>query len=80
MNAIASALHDTPNDVWHRFSRDQGLDFDHFKSFIPIQRYGTGDEIAGATMFLCSDAAGFIVGEVLVCDGGWTIPAPGSFG
>lgn len=80
INAIASALHDTPGDVWHRFAAAQGLDFDHFKSFIPLQRYGTAAEIAGATMFLCSEASGFIVGEVLVCDGGWTIPAPGSFG
>lgn len=80
INAIASALHDTPGDVWHRFSESQGLDFDHFKDFIPLKRYGTADEIVGATMFLCSDASGFVVGEVLVCDGGWTISAPGSFG
>lgn len=80
INAIASALHDTPNDVWHRFSQAQGLDFDHFMNFIPIQRYGSAAEIAGATMFLCSAESGFIVGEVLVCDGGWTISAPGSFG
>jgi len=80
INAIASALHDTPGDVWHRFSKDQGLDFDAFKGFVPLERYGTAAEICGATMFLCSDAAGFVVGEVLACDGGWTIPAPGSYG
>lgn len=80
INAIASALHDTPGDVWHRYSEEQGIDFDAFKGYIPLLRYGTADEIAGVTMFLCSDASGFVVGEVLVADGGWTIPAPGSFG
>ena len=80
INAIASALHDTPGDVWHRFSESQGLDFDHFKEFIPLKRYGTAEEILGVTMFLRSDASGFVVGEVLVCDGGWTIPSPGAFG
>jgi NAD(P)-dependent dehydrogenase (short-subunit alcohol dehydrogenase family) len=79
INAIASALHDTPGDVWHRYSTTMGIDFDHFKGFVPLKRYGTADEIVGATMFLCSDASGFVVGEVLVCDGGWTISAPGSF-
>ena len=80
IDAIASALYDTPNDVWHRFSETQGLDFDHFMSFIPVKRYGSAAEIPGATMFLCSEASGFVVGELLVCDGGWTIPAPGSSG
>ena len=38
---------------------------------IPLNRYGTVDEIADAVAFLCSDAARFINGQVLAVDGGF---------
>jgi 3-oxoacyl-[acyl-carrier protein] reductase len=36
----------------------------------PLQRLGDPDDVAGAVRFLCSDAASFITGEVLLVDGG----------
>jgi 3-oxoacyl-[acyl-carrier protein] reductase len=36
----------------------------------PLGRFGTADDVAGAVRFLCSDAAAFITGEVLLVDGG----------
>jgi NAD(P)-dependent dehydrogenase (short-subunit alcohol dehydrogenase family) len=36
----------------------------------PIGRAGTPDDIAGAVLYLASDAAGFITGQTLVIDGG----------
>lgn len=37
---------------------------------VPLRRLGTRDEIADLAIFLCSDAASYINGTVLVCDGG----------
>ena len=37
---------------------------------VPLQRLGTGDDIANAALFLVSDAASFITGANLIVDGG----------
>lgn len=37
----------------------------------PAGRAGTPDEVAGLIQYLCSDAAGFITGEIISQNGGW---------
>ena len=37
---------------------------------IPLGRFGTVEDVAGAIAFLASDEAAYITGQVLVVDGG----------
>jgi NAD(P)-dependent dehydrogenase (short-subunit alcohol dehydrogenase family) len=37
----------------------------------PMRRFGTPEEVAGAAVFLASDAASFITGTTLAVDGGY---------
>jgi 3-oxoacyl-[acyl-carrier protein] reductase len=39
---------------------------------IPLGRFGTPDEVAAAAVFLCSEPAGFVTGEIVAVDGGRT--------
>lgn len=40
---------------------------------VPVSRIGLPEEIAELALFLMSDAANYIVGQTLVCDGGYTL-------
>lgn len=39
---------------------------------IPLGRMGTPDEIAAAVLWLCSPGAGFMIGQIIAPDGGYT--------
>jgi 3-oxoacyl-[acyl-carrier protein] reductase len=40
------------------------------KKMIPLGRFGSPKDVAAAVQFLCSDAAAYITGQVLMVDGG----------
>jgi len=40
---------------------------------VPSNRLGKPEEIANAVLWLCSDMASFVVGHILVVDGGYSI-------
>jgi len=39
---------------------------------IPLGRFGTGQDLAGAVVYLASDASAYVTGSVLVIDGAYT--------
>ncbi len=39
---------------------------------VPLGRFGKAEEIAGAAVFLASDASSFMLGEEITIDGGWS--------
>jgi NAD(P)-dependent dehydrogenase (short-subunit alcohol dehydrogenase family) len=46
---------------------------DQFTGMIPLRRFAKKSELADLALFLCSDAAHYITGTVMVCDGGQSL-------
>ena len=68
VNAIA------PGYVKTEIASTEYQEYRHYwKDEVPMQRYGSPDEIAPAALYLASDASSFMTGEVMVIDGGYTL-------
>jgi 2-deoxy-D-gluconate 3-dehydrogenase len=68
VNAIAPGYIATDNT---RALRDDPVRATAILERIPAGRWGSAADLAGATVFLASDAAAYIHGTVLPVDGGW---------
>jgi NAD(P)-dependent dehydrogenase (short-subunit alcohol dehydrogenase family) len=67
VNALLPGLTET------KFSKvliDNEAIYNYALSQIPMKRHAQPDEIAGAVLYLVSDAASFTTGAAIVCDGG----------
>ncbi len=69
VNAIAPGLIQT--DFSEYFWKDEGRRT-QYESAMPIGRVGQAEEIGGMALYLASDEASFVTGQVLVVDGGMT--------
>lgn len=68
VNAVAPGYVETDNT---EALRNDPVRYAELTARIPAGRWGQPDDIAGAVVFLCSEAARFVHGHALVVDGGW---------
>lgn len=68
VNAIAPGYMATDNT---QALRDDPTRSAEILGRIPAGRWGTPEDLAGAIIFLCSDAASYVNGHALAVDGGW---------
>jgi NAD(P)-dependent dehydrogenase (short-subunit alcohol dehydrogenase family) len=70
VNAVAPTFIETPGtEPWLKDPEFRQSVLDR----IPLGRIGKPMEVAGAVVFLASDAASLITGEIIRIDGGWTL-------
>ena len=68
VNCIAPGVIMT--DMMKSFSPDE---LESIKEDIPLNKFGTPADVAGTTLFLASENAGFITGQVISVNGGQVI-------
>ena len=71
VNAVCPGIIETP--MMDRFSGGTPEGRARVIAQEPVGRMGTPEEIAAAVVWLCSDAAAFVVGHAMVIDGGQTV-------
>jgi 2-hydroxycyclohexanecarboxyl-CoA dehydrogenase len=70
VNTIPPSIIDTPM-AQGGVAAGHVPDLDVLATMTPVRRTGTPDDVAAACAFLCSDAAGFITGQIIGVNGGW---------
>lgn len=59
----------TPHGVWN--NHEEKFE-ENFSKFSPLKRMSYSHEVAGAAVFLLSDASSYVTGDNVRVDGGWT--------
>lgn len=70
VNAVCPGTILTPGTA--RLTAENPQSTEHIVTLHPIGRLGQPDEVAGAVVWLCSDAASFVTGLAMAVDGGYT--------
>ena len=68
VNAIAPGVFPTALNEQLLDKTERGREI-HMR--IPMQRFGRADELVGTAVFLASDAASYVTGQIVVVDGGY---------
>jgi NAD(P)-dependent dehydrogenase (short-subunit alcohol dehydrogenase family) len=71
VNAVCPGIIETP--MMDRFSGGTPQGRERVIAQEPVGRMGKPEEIAAAVVWLCSDAAAFVIGHAMVIDGGQTV-------
>ncbi|HET6298567.1 MAG TPA: SDR family oxidoreductase, partial [Kribbella sp.] len=69
VNAIAPGVVETP--LTAQIKADPAW-YEAYAQKSALGRWASADELAGAVVYLASDASSFVTGSVLAVDGGWT--------
>ena len=67
VNAVAPGAINTPGAASSEEQTKQTI------TAIPLARMGAPEDIANAVVFLASEKADYITGQIIVVDGGWTL-------
>jgi len=70
VNAIAPGYFVTP--MTDRLKQRDPAFYQELIERVPLGRFGRGVDLAGAVVFLASEASAYISGEILVVDGAYT--------
>ena len=70
VNAVCPGVIRTP--MVERYLKNNSQEANALKSKIPMGRFGTPEEIGELVVWLSSDQASYVNGQVIVADGGWT--------
>jgi NAD(P)-dependent dehydrogenase (short-subunit alcohol dehydrogenase family) len=70
VNAIAPGYFVTP--MTDRLKNINRAFYDELVGRVPLGRFGEGSDLAGAVIYLASQASIFVTGHILVIDGGYT--------
>jgi NAD(P)-dependent dehydrogenase (short-subunit alcohol dehydrogenase family) len=71
VNAVCPGIIETP--MMQRFTGGTPEEQQRVIAQEPVGRMGMPEEIAAAVVWLCSDAAAFVIGHAMVVDGGQTV-------
>ncbi len=73
VNAVLPGWIDTPfNDAFWDHQGDPAAALARLEASIPLRRQGVPEDVAGSVLFLASADAGYITGQALVVDGGYS--------
>jgi NAD(P)-dependent dehydrogenase (short-subunit alcohol dehydrogenase family) len=73
VNCICPGWVDTPfNDAFWNHQADPSRALAELEARIPLRRQARAEDIAGLVMFLASPESGYITGESIVIDGGYS--------
>jgi NAD(P)-dependent dehydrogenase (short-subunit alcohol dehydrogenase family) len=69
VNVLAPGVVESPMTTW---AQSDSVRYDAYAAKTVLGRWAQPEEMAGAVVFLASDAASYVTGSLLTVDGGWT--------